>query len=322
VNVLLTSSGRRVALVRAFRQALDDLHPSSKVFTADVSPWSAALRASDERVLLPPCEDAGYAPALLDLVRRRDIRIVIPLIDTELLVLARRRDEFLAAGCQVIVSDPAVVETTRDKRLSVRRFRELGFPAPRVFDDEALECADDLPYPVFMKPAAGSSSIDAMRVDTPEELRFWFRRLKDPVVQSFERGLEYTIDVFADLDGRARCAVPRQRWEVRAGEISKGRTVKDRRLMEAGKRLVERLGGCRGCVTLQCFDVGANQEPVFFEANLRFGGGFPLSHAAGADYPRWILEMCAGKAIAEFDDWRDGLVMLRYDEAVYFDAGS
>jgi carbamoyl-phosphate synthase large subunit len=109
---------------------------------------------------------------------------------------------------------------------------------------------------------------------------------------------------------------------VRAGEISKGCTVKDRKLVEAGKRHVERLGGCRGCVTLQCFDAGGSEEPVFFEANLRFGGGFPLSYAAGADYPRWIVEMCAGKAVHEFDDWRGGVVMLRFDEAVYFDSGS
>jgi hypothetical protein len=31
-------------------------------------------------------------------VRRHDIRVVVPLIDTELLVLAHHRDEFLAAG--------------------------------------------------------------------------------------------------------------------------------------------------------------------------------------------------------------------------------
>lgn len=322
VNVLLTSSGRRVALVRAFRHELGVLYPGARVLAADVTQWSAAFQAADAGVLMPPCDDPAYVPALLELVRREDIRVVIPLIDTELLVLARRRDDFLAAGCNLVVSDPGSIQTTRDKRLTVERLRELGFRSPRVFEGPELERPERLPYPVFLKPAAGSSSIDALRIDGPDDLRFWLRRVKAPVVQTFERGQEYTIDVFADLEGRACCAVPRQRWETRAGEISKGRTAKSTKLVAAGKRLVEALGGCRGCITLQCFDPGDHAEPVFFEANLRFGGGFPLSYAAGANYPRWILEMCAGKRIEPFDGWRDGVVMLRYDDSVYLEPGS
>jgi carbamoyl-phosphate synthase large subunit len=322
VNVLLTSSGRRVALVRAFQHEVHALYPGSRVFASDLSRWSSAANAADVSVVTPACDDPGYVSALLEIVRREEIRVVVPLIDTELLVLARRRDDFFAAGCRVIVSDPPSIEATRDKRLSSQRFRELGFRAPHVFEGDALERPETLPYPVFLKPAAGSSSIDARRIDGPEELRFWMHRVKTPVVQSLERGNEFTIDVFADLEGRARCAVPRARWETRAGEISKGRTVKSWKLIRAAKRLVESLGGCRGCVTLQCFDPGPGEEPVFFEANLRFGGGYPLSHAAGANYPRWILEMCAGKRVDSFDDWRDGLVMLRYDEAIYIEAES
>jgi carbamoyl-phosphate synthase large subunit len=319
MNVLLTSAGRRVALLRAFRRELDELYPGAKVFATDLSRWSAAMRASDAGFLMPACDDARYVPALLDLVRAKEIRVLIPLIDPELLVLARRRAELLDAGCQVIVSDPECVEITRDKRWTANRLRELGFRTPQVFDADALEKPEQVAYPVFVKPAAGSGSIDAVRVDGPGELRFWLRRVKDPVVQTFERGQEYTIDVFSDLEGRARCAVPRQRWETRAGEISKGRTDKNVKLMTAAKRLVEALGGCRGCITVQCFDPGGSEEPIFFEANLRFGGGFPLSYAAGANFPRWILEMCAGIPVRTFDEWRDGVVMLRYDEAFYFE---
>lgn len=319
MNVLLTSSGRRVSLIRAFRRELEILHPRSRVIAADASPWSAGCRAADVAIELPPCDHPAYMAQVLDLVRREDVRVIVPLIDPELVVLAHHRAELLALGCHAIVSDEAAVEVTRHKGRSARRFAELGLRAPTVFGLEALERPDRLPYPVFVKPAAGSASTDAIRIDGQEELRFWMRRVKDPVVQSFERGREYTVDVFADLGGRVRCAVPRQRWETRAGEISKGCTAKDARIMAAARRLVEGLGGCRGCVTLQCFDPGPGEEPVFFEANLRFGGGYPLSYAAGANYPRWILEMCAGREVADFDGWRDGLVMLRYDDAFFLD---
>jgi carbamoyl-phosphate synthase large subunit len=316
MNVLLTSVGRRVALLRAFRRELASYAPGGRVLATDASPLSAAFQDADGAFRVPPCASPEYVPALLELVRRERVRVLVPLIDTELEVVAAHRDDFLREGCRAIVSDAAQVTLTRDKARSARRFRELGFDAPRVFGPDELADAESLPYPVFLKPLRGSASIGAVCIRDPKELRFHLGRTDHPVVQSLEQGEEHTVDVFADLDGRARCAVPRQRLETRAGESSKGRTVKDRVVMEAASRLVEALGGCRGCITLQCFR-GPAARVVFFEANLRFGGGYPLSYAAGANYPGWLLRLAAGEPVPDFDAWEDGLLMLRYDDAVF-----
>ena len=60
-------------------------------------------------------------------------------------------------------------------------------------------------------------------------------------------------------------------------------------------------------------------EPMrFFEINPRFGGGAPLSIKAGANFPLWILRLWLGqKPRIRQTGWRDGLTMLRYDEAVW-----
>ncbi len=316
MNVLLTSIGRRVALARAFRKELASFAPGGRLFGADASSLSAGLQCADTGFLVPRCTEPDYIPRLLEIVHREKIKIAIPLIDPELGVLAGHRAAFLREGCQVIVSDPEQVLLTRDKAKSVDRFRELGFDAPRVFTSKQLEDAESLTYPVFLKPVNGSSSIGAMRIDRPAELRYQLHHAGSCVVQSFEEGEEFTIDVFCDLSGVVRCAVPRKRLEVRAGEVSKGLTVKDPAMMEAASRLVTALGGCRGCVTLQCFR-RPDRRLVFFEANLRFGGGYPLSYAAGANFPGWILRMVSGEPIASFEGWDDGLLMLRFDDAVF-----
>ncbi len=316
MNVLLTSIGRRVALLRAFRREVAAFTPGGRVLATDASRLSAGFHDADEAFLVPPCTTAEYVPTLLEIIRRERIAVLIPLIDTELEVVARHRELFLRESCQPIVSDVASVVVTRDKARTVQRFRELGFQAPRLFAPGELADPDSMPYPVFLKPVNGSSSIGAVRIGSPEELRFYLERTDRPVVQSMESGEEYTVDVFADLAGRVCCAVPRQRLETRAGEISKGRTMKDRVIMEAAAQIVEALGGCRGCVTVQCFR-GADMRVVFFEANLRFGGGYPLSYAAGANFPGWILRLVAGENIPSFDEWEDGLLMLRYDEAIF-----
>ena len=66
------------------------------------------------------------------------------------------------------------------------------------------------------------------------------------------------------------------------------------------------LGGI-GPMTLQAFLTGEG-DPVFSEVNPRFGGGFPLGHAAGGRYPEWILRMLDGEpAIDPTIELPDGL---------------
>ena len=70
--------------------------------------------------------------------------------------------------------------------------------------------------------------------------------------------------------------------------------------------------------TIQVFVDDASGQLAIIELNARFGGGFPLSREAGADFPRWILEDLLGlPSTATADGWRDGVVMLRYDAAVF-----
>jgi carbamoyl-phosphate synthase large subunit len=118
--------------------------------------------------------------------------------------------------------------------------------------------------------------------------------------------------------------VPRKRIEIRAGEVSKSQVVKDRHIMSSAKKLVEALGAGPGLITLQLFRQPKGKLK-FTEINPRFGGGIPLSIRAGADFPKWILQEMLGKPPGDrkknilFEDFKDGLVMLRYDSEVWLD---
>ena len=104
-------------------------------------------------------------------------------------------------------------------------------------------------------------------------------------------------------------------------------------MIEQSKMLVESLGAGPGVITIQCFltkskikskitDRGpaGTEQIIFIEINPRFGGGIPLSIKAGANFPLWILRLWLGqKPRIRQTGWRDGLTMLRYDEAVWFE---
>jgi carbamoyl-phosphate synthase large subunit len=49
-----------------------------------------------------------------------------------------------------------------------------------------------------------------------------------------------------------------------------------------------------------------------FELNLRFGGGYPVSHLAGADFPRMIVEIFrGGRPEPRVGDYRRGICALK-----------
>ena len=106
---------------------------------------------------------------------------------------------------------------------------------------------------------------------------------------------------------------------MRAGEVSKSVTVRHTEVIAVVRRLVEELPDAFGALNVQCFVDGDDVRVI--EINARFGGGFPLTLKAGADFPRWLLEEHLGlPSTVETDGWADSLVMLRYDAAVFVHA--
>jgi carbamoyl-phosphate synthase large subunit len=317
VNVLLTCVGRRVSLLRGFRQALADLGLRGKVIGADYSALAAGYHLADEGVLVPPVEEATYVDALLEVCRSRQVHMLVPLIDWELAVLAGAAERFRAAGVRLVLSAAPVVAICRDKRQTHDFMKGHGFDTPTILPyAHALEAE----FPLFMKPRFGSSAKDVHYVADRAALEFYNRRGAETVIQEFVQGQEHTVDVYAGLDGTPRVAVPRRRIEVRGGEVSKALTVRQPEIIRRSMDLVRALGACMGVVTLQCF-LQPEGGVKFIEINPRFGGGVPLAIRAGANFPRWLVEEHLGrKPHIDPEAWQGGLAMLRYDEAVFVKA--
>ena len=318
-NVLISSAGRRVGLVRAFRQALEELGLHGQVLAADVSDLSSAFHLSDESFLVPPCTSPEFVPVLLDLCSREQVQLVVPTIDPELPVWADHREAFAQNGTTVAISSPEVIGIGWDKVATNDWLLRNGFPTVRqiIPRDGAI---GDLSFPIVVKPRNGSAAIGVQIVEDELTLRAAIR-VGDFVAQELAPGIEHTIDVLVDRRGAPLCAVPRRRIEVRAGEVSKGRTVRSQPLIDLASRICAALPGAYGVITVQIFLDDTTGETNVIEINPRFGGGFPLAWEAGARFPTWLIQDVLGRSPAVRTDWKDGLVMLRYDDAVFVDAG-
>lgn len=314
-NILITSAGKRVALTRYFKETLCRFYPDAKVFTTDMNPEMApAGYVSDGCFKVPRVTSPDYPDILLNICKKNEVGMVIATIDTELLLLADLKESFRRLGINVIVSDRNFVEVCRDKRNTGSFFERHGIRVPREIDKYHPT------FPLFAKPYDGSLSTNLHYIKTADELTQEI--LDDPKLLFMEYidkkvYQEFTVDMYYGKDNRVKCIVPRERIEIRAGEINKGRTVKN----EILTFLKEKLGyvkGCVGCICIQLFFHPETKDMVGIEINPRFGGGYPLSFMAGGNYPDLLIrEYFKGEDICYSDNWKDGMLMLRYDDAIY-----
>ncbi|GGD40793.1 ATP-grasp domain-containing protein [Muriicola marianensis] len=311
-NILITSAGRRVTLIKAFELELKALIPGSKVFATDSNPGlSAGSMMANDFFQTPRITEKNFIPYLINLCEEHEIGLLIPTLDPELLVLSRHIQVFQQAGIHILISDQKLIEIFDSKIVTTNFFDEMGIDAPKIYTKDAYQ------FPLYVKPIDGSASKDNYVVKEPAFLCEHF--LKDTRLAFFEYISpqdyeEYTCDLYYSREGELKCVVPRIRLEVRSGESSKGVTRKNH-LIQFVKDKLSHIPGARGCLTAQFFAHKSSDTDIKgVEINARFGGGYPLSYFAGANYPKWaIQEYILNQEIEYFEDWEENLLMLRYD---------
>lgn len=315
MNILFTSAGRRVELLRAFRDAYRALGLTGRIVVTDIDTLAPALHVADRTHIVPPYTSDAYIPALLEICVREEIGLVFPLIDDDIPLLAAHRAAFAATGARLAVVAAEAAAITADKWLTAQFFARLGLVTPHSMIPEQFDaaCAD---YPVFIKPRDGSASKNAFVARNAQEAAFFLGYVPFPIVQEYLPGPEITTDVVCGLDGRLLGIVSRQRIAVRGGEVVKGITVCDERILDACERIALALPAV-GPITVQC--MMRNDVPYFTEINARFGGGLPLGIAAGVNAPLLLLADAAGlpSGAPPLGAYQTGLYMTRYDESFF-----
>ncbi len=314
VNILITAASRRVPLIQAFMRALDVLNLQGNVVTTDINTLSPGLYFSDRHYLVPLTTDCQYIPIIKSLCFKERIHLLVPTIDDELPLFGAEAEIFLEMGVRVAVSSARTGAICNDKHLTSRFLLENGLPAARTWLPADLDFPA-LRYPLFLKPRGGRGSVGAHPIYNERELRFFLDSVADPVIQEFLTGREVTIDVLADFSGRIISVVPRERLVIRSGVTDRGRTWNDPRLIDVGARTAEALRICGPANIQVMYEDG---KAVIFEVNPRFSGGIPLTIAAGADFPAWLIEMRCGRRVKPcIGKFIDGLLMACYESAIF-----
>ena len=318
IKILLTSVGRRVELVQAFRAAATHLGIRLTIIGADITDTAPALAYCDRTVIVPRISHLDYIPVLLKICRDQQVDGLIPTIDTDLLLLSREKEQFAQLGTKVFISAPDKIQICRDKRTTSDYFCSLGLAAPEAVSNVKDYCGD---FPAFIKPIDGSSSIGANRADSLQELQMYADQLGSYVIQPFATGTEYTVDVFCDYEGAPVYITPRIRTAVRGGEVLKTQIHHQEQIISEIQTVIADFKPC-GPMTVQLIRNEEKNFNQYIEINPRFGGGAPLSMKAGADAAAALLRLLAGEKLSYYPmAAAEGAVYSRFDQCTCISMG-
>ncbi|MDP1417448.1 ATP-grasp domain-containing protein [Peribacillus simplex] len=316
INILILSAGRRVELIQNFQKAAKKLNVESNIVAGDCSDTAPALYFADRTCKLPRINEPNYISSIIDACNKENIALIVPTIDTDLLLLAENKTNIeKQTNAKVLISDTSVIKICRDKINTQNFLEENSFGVPKMYTNEELTNGD-IQFPLFIKPKSGSSSKDIYKVNNSNELKIYKGIVDNPVIQDFMEGEEYTIDVFLDFESNIITIVPRLRMSTRSGEISKGKIVKDREIINDVTKLMKRLKPV-GHITVQLMKTKKGIE--YIEINPRFGGGAPMSIQSGADSCENLFKLLLGQKLLYNEKYKENLTFLRFDSSICLD---
>lgn len=257
--------------------------------------------------------DDNYIPLLLEICENNNIGLIIPTIDTELLTLSENKSLFLSKGIIISVAEPPFIRQCRDKRNTGRYLTSIGIKVPKLID------INHPTFPIFAKPYDGSSSKDLYVINEPCGLTPAIRNHPRLIFMEYidkKEYKEFTVDMYYGKDGHVKVIVPRERIEIRSGETNQGCTRKNY-IVDFLRCKMEHLPGMTGCLCFQLFFREKDHDIIGIEINPRFGGGYPLSYYAKANFIDLLIrEYFMNEDVEYSDSWLDNTLMLRYDSDI------
>ncbi|MDR6846148.1 carbamoylphosphate synthase large subunit [Flavobacterium granuli] len=101
---------------------------------------------------------------MLQITIENNIKLIIPTIDTELLILSQNIDLFKKHNIEILISDYDNIKTLINKRLTNIFFKKLEINYAKEYDK------NNFTLPIYIKPIDGSRSIDNYIVKKESEL--------------------------------------------------------------------------------------------------------------------------------------------------------
>ena len=315
-NILLLSVGTRNKVVQYFRKAFGGV---GKVIATDMSPLAPAVYEADKFYQVPRITDDEYIDVVFDICKKENIRAVLSLIDPELSLLSKHKDEFGKLGITVVGSSYELCELCLNKWEMYKWLSCHGYKCAKTYKDknEFYKDVDNgsMSYPIFVKPVCGSASLSISKVYDKETVDNLFAHNNNLIIQEYLDGQEIGADVYIDMVSKEVVSIfTKKKIVMRAGETDKAVSFKDQKLFDLIEKFTTE-AGFSGQIDIDIFDIKGDY--YISEVNPRFGGGYPHAYECGCNHIEFIKNNLQGNInIKSIGRYEEGVYMMKYNEIV------
>lgn len=331
ITVLITACGN-VYMPGTCKAIKENGERSIRLIGADMNRDDTILQMCDAYYQVPRGNDPQYVDVLLEICKKEQVDVVIPIMSVELEVLSANLERFREIGTTVSVSSLEALRIANNKLALFDYLKQQGLPCPQYMPvhsvadvDKAMEM---IGCPVVFKINEGSGS-RGMRIIDPSKSRFDILFHEKPnscytTLEEFKQtlsegempemhameylpGAEYTVDLLAE-NGVVKYAMCRRGLNVQSSIILDGIVEDEPEITGMCAAVAERLklNGNIG------FDLKkrANGEPVIMECNPRATAGVSEFVASGVNLLYLNIKQCLGEELPQIEP-KYGVIMRR-----------
>ena len=287
-NILITSSSSKVALVKEVRRALIKINPKGRIFAGDSNQEALTANFVEDFWHMPKTTDENMEE-ILSWCLEKNIDVIIPTRDGELVFWANNKQKFLEKGIHILVSKTESIDLCLDKLKFFKHGKKNNYKFINTSRD--IQDIDEKAFVVKENHGSGSKNI-LLNATKKQSLNF-SSNLNEPIFQPFIEGYEISIDAWCNKEYKVKGLILRYRTKVKSGESIITETFRNENFENALSGYIESLE-LNGHIVMQAI-VSKKDELYVIECNPRFGGASTASIRAGLDSFFWsFVEILEG----------------------------
>ena len=302
MNVVVTGVGGDIG--NGIGRILLESNFVKKIIGCDLHDEHSGRDIFDECVILPEANSANYLKVLEDVAFSFQADAVVVTSEPELRFITKLTHESLVS-LPLVMANRKAMSIGFDKLRTIEFISDLGKSVPWT---TVISESDPVNYPCILKSRHGAGSQSVFFLNDSSNLESYRKLFPEYICQEYvgNESAEYTCGVYGCADGEVRIIIFRRR--LVSGVTSYAELVESKEIKSFCMDIAKALE-LRGSINIQLRYTECG--PMVLEINPRFGGGYPLTSAAGCSYVELLIrEYLLDEKIPFLDDWINGLIML------------
>lgn len=313
-NVLFCSAGRRVKLIKDFK---DTLGNNGNIVVANNSELSPALYVADKKYIVPKITEENYINEILKICEKENVKVVCTLIDPEIQILSQNFDKFEKKGIFLMAPSYETAKLCFDKYEMFKYAKSNGLRTIKTYGtiEEFEKEKKEIEFPVFVKPRTGSGSVGAKKVNSLKDLKELFKQDPSLIIQEYMDGIDLDADVYIDSISKKVISIfSKKKLESKIGGASKTISFIDEKLNKFIEQIVSKFE-FKGAINIDFFY--KNGEYYLSEINPRFGGGYIHAYEENVNFIKYLINNANGiENIPQIGNYKENSIMMMFDDIV------